>query len=48
MKFTFWNFLQTKEEIPTQATDEPFNPSQAVTKPGAVSSAKVQPYLVIT
>ena len=32
----------------TQATDELFNPSQAVTKPGAVSSAAVQPSLVIT
>ena len=31
----------------TQATNELFNPSQAVTKPGAMSSASAA-YLVIT
>ena len=39
VKYTFWNLLQTKEEISTHATNELFNPSQAVTKPGVVSSA---------
>ena len=45
-------YCKKKEENCTQAIIqapyELFNPSQAVTKSGAVSSARVQPYLVIT
>ena len=52
MNFTFANFWKQRRKISTQAitqaTDELFNPSQEVTKPGAVSSAAVQPSLVIT